>query len=415
MLDCGIAIEQKWREVSRFKLVAGLDNGEYYMRRKSIAFFTVHRIHIPHNLREYYLSYELIKKKWKVFWLLPFHGQNDALAVQWPIKRYHILDIRGHKFVFPVYLAIKLKLLSMDVIWISGWSQRDPEALFWFIRILKAFGIKIIYDPIDPIDIFNEAQEQGNEQKQNRTAELMASIYNFCDIIFCVTPEIRDLIIKKGVSDKKVFIGRWGTDISRFNRENVKLDYKIKLGLKKDTFLVGWLGSMNPFKGLKEIMLPLIHQLSQEIDDIHFVIAGYGLLEKDIKIWVRKNKKLPVTFLGRIPYDITPSFTMSLDVYLVPTNPGSEFARSICPVKCFDAIAMGTDVITTKTKATKFLEDIAENVHLCEFKVDSFRDTITNLYKNRNRQKQKSYPSAIFPFSHQGVSKQIAEIIQKNI
>ncbi|MCK4829476.1 glycosyltransferase, partial [bacterium] len=204
-------------------------------------------------------------------------------------------------------------------------------------------------------------------------------------------------------------------DISRFNEKNVNLNYKTELGLNKDAFLVGWLGSMSPFKGLKEIILPLIHQLSQETDDIHFVIAGYGLLEKEIKIWIEKNKTLPVTLLGRIPYDITPSFTISLDVYLVPTNPGSEFARSICPVKCFDAIAMGTDVITTKTRATKFLEDISEKVHLCDFNIDSFRDTITNLYKTRNMQKHKPDSSDIFPFTHQNVSIQIAEIIQKNM
>ena len=384
-------------------------------KRKSIAFFTFHRIHIPHNLREYYLSCELIKKKWRVLWLLPLHGENKVLDVTWPIKRYCLFDIRGHKFIFPVYLAIKLKILSIDVIWISGWSQRDPEALFWFVRILKIFGIKIIYDPIDPIDIFNEAHEQGNEQKNNRTAELMTSIYNFCDIIFCVTPEIRDSIIKKGVPNEKVFVARWGTDISRFNERNVNLDFRTELGLKNDIFLVGWLGSMNTFKGLKEILLPLINQLSQEINDIHFVIAGYGLLEEDIKNWIVNNKDLPVTLLGRIPYDITPSFTMSLDVYLVPTNPGSEFGRSICPVKCFDAIAMGTDVITTKTKATKFLEDISEKVHLCEFNIDSFRAKLTNLYKIRDMQKHRPDPPDILPFTHQNVSIQIAKIIQKHI
>ena len=387
--------------------------------RRSIAFFTVPKIHIPYNLREYYLSHELIKRGWKVSWLLPTHGQNDALKLSWPMKRYYPLDFKGHKFIFPIYLSVMLRLSSINVIWISGWSQRDIDALLWFVRILKMFGIRIVYDPIDPIDIFNEAQQPG-DPKQNRAAVLMSTIYQLCDIIFCVTPEIRNLILRKGVSPKKVFVARWGTDISLFERTGVQVSFREELGLDEQTFLVGWVGLMNPFKGLAEIVIPLIEVMSPKYSNIHFVIAGYGRLETHIKRWIQQNSGMPVTLLGRIPYNKAPSFTSALDAYLVPTDPSSEFARSICPVKCFDAIAMGTDLIVTRTDATRILLSISEKVHLCDFNIDSFRRALEELYDTRDDRKpgnkrHRPEQTNIYPFSHQYTSKSMCDVFDQHL
>lgn len=380
---------------------------------RSIAFFVSREIALPLSLREYYVSRELKKRGWNVSWLLPKFWKNNGLKIRWPIKAYPELNIRGRKVIFPFYLAIKLRLSSVNLIWISGWAIRSPKELFWLVIILKIAKIRVIYDPIDPIDLYIAAQEEDELNEHEGYSRFMTRIYQLCDAIFCVTPEIRELFIKKGISKEKVFVARWGTDMSTFNELNVDNSFRKRLGLNKDTFLVGWLGSMSRFKGLNEIMLPLISRLSPKLKDIHFIIAGGGLLENDIKRWIQKNRRLPVTLRGRIPYEQAPSFTWSLDAYLIPTNPISQFARSICPVKCFDALMMGTDVITTQTDATNFLCDLSSKVKLCDFNIECFENALMTLYQQRSLDKILPKISDVYQFTHQCISIQICETLEK--
>ena len=237
----------------------------------------------------------------------------------------------------------------------------------------------------------------------------MKIVYSYCDIILTVTPEIKQLLELNGIDKEKLFSCRWGTDISLFKPGNIQRNFRSEIGIDDTVFLVGWLGSMNPFKGIKEIILPLVDICSKEIANIHFVLAGYGILEDEVKSWVRENPELPITVLGRIPYVDAPSFTGSLDAYIVPTNPESKFAQSICPVKCFDGIAMGVDVLVTKTPATEFLRNHFDNIHLCDFSVKSFFSTLQLIAKERVA-KQPAIEKR-YVVSHQEVSRQVAEII----
>ncbi len=377
--------------------------------KRKIGFYVFRNIHVPHHLREYYASLELKKAGWDVEWLLPSSGDaSDDLKVDWPIARYRECDFRGHKFLFPAYFGSFLKKRGIDTLWISGWAQRDPDALMWLVRILKLRDIRIIYDTVDPIELFDAAHSPEGKPDP-RCSMKMSKVYDKCDMILAVTPEIGKFLESNGAGKGKIFSCRWGTDLSVFRPGNVTRDFRKEMGIGEDAFLVGWLGSMNPFKGLEEIVLPLIERCSGEFEGIHFVLAGYGILEDELRRWVRERPGLPVTIMGRIPYRDAGSFTGSLDLSLVSTNPGSDFARSICPVKVFDSLAMGVDVLVTRTDATEFLRGLSPSVHLCDFTVDSFHSEMKPVYSEKRR--RKGVRSLYTGISHQSVSMQIRELI----
>lgn len=398
----------------------------YYNKLMTLKYilFCLHKdIRVPLSLREYYVSLELIKKGWSIYWCIPRSGSDSSgLSLNWPVLRYPDLNIRGHKFLVPMYLALLCWKMRIKVVWISGWFIRDSGMLKLCIKILKFFGLKVVYDPIDPIDLLSEAQEPQHPRKKETIKEHLHEVYYLADIILAVTPEIADHIGQEyGIDKKKIFVARWGTDASIFSKKNIQDDFRKKLGMGNRTFLVGWLGSMSPFKGLLEIMIPLVEATAYKLENIHFVIAGGGLLEKDVEDWVR-TKKLPVTLIGHIPYREAPSFTKALDVYIVPTNPLHRLGRYVCPVKCFDAVVMGTTLITTETKATQVLTEISKDVFLCEFKVQAFQSTLERVYKEWQERgstkpsgEVEARSSKVYKFTHQHVAKKLAQTLDLSL
>lgn len=377
----------------------------------SVAFLPVRRLHIPHNYREYYLSIELERRGWNVYWLRPASGTNDGVDLRWPVIRFPDFDIRGRKYVLPAWLALQLRMRGIRIVWLSGYTLRDLSELHWTVRILKSAGIRVVYDPIDPICEITAAQRnRASEDVDPRCAARARTIYHACDLTICVTPETRDMLIAHGAPADRLVVGRWGTDASRFDASRARTDLKEQLGLAPDRFLVGWLGTMERFKGLFELILPVIEATATQRPNVHFVLAGRGPLAEELHRWVKERPHLPVTLLPPIPYDDAPRFTGSLDAYLVATNPTTAYGRSICPVKCFDALAMGTPLIVTRTEGTAFLEAHSDLVELIDFDVGAATKAVLRLIDSDIQRKPRA-ERAVRHYSHQTVSSTIADAI----
>ncbi|HEX6693827.1 MAG TPA: hypothetical protein VF035_03890, partial [Longimicrobiales bacterium] len=152
--------------------------------QRSIAFLPVSRLHIPHNNREVYLSRELTSRGWQVHWLRPASGTNEGVPVQWPELRYPDLDIRGRTYLLPAYLALRLRAAGISTVWISGWTLRSIPELTWMVSILKRAGLRVVFDPIDPICEFLAAMregEEGDEAEDRVCIDRMRSVYQQCD------------------------------------------------------------------------------------------------------------------------------------------------------------------------------------------------------------------------------------------
>lgn len=378
----------------------------------SIAFFVYPVLRFPRNNREYYLTKELLSRGWRVTWLIPKSGVNEGVPVEDHILRYNDIDIRGRTYWLPLYLGVLLRAKGIRHLWLAGWAIRSTKEIYWLVRILRMFGIETIYDTIDPICDFELANGTFTTSEEALACRRdINEIYGMCSRVLCVTPEIKSLFIQNGIDAAKLFVARWGTDSKLFNRSNIKGDFRSRLHIKESTILVGWFGLMAEFKGLTEMMLPLMEKVSKDIN-FHFLIAGDGPLYGEIEAWVTSKKNVAITLMGRLPYQEVAEFTASFDVYLVTTDTSSEFAQSICPIKCYDAVAMGTPLITTRTPATEHLLQISENVYLCDYDFNSFEKAIRYVAANIETIRTSRKREITNLISHQSVSPEIADMLE---
>lgn len=71
----------------------------------------------------------------------------------------------------------------------------------------------------------------------------------------------------------------------------------------KDRFIIGTVARLREEKGLREF-IEIARQLSDKIQNSHFIIAGEGILRKDIEqLIIEHTLKDRITLLGEIPYD----------------------------------------------------------------------------------------------------------------
>lgn len=380
--------------------------------KRSIAFFVYPVLRFPRNNRQYFLTEELRTRGWHVIWLVPKSGRNEGVPVEDHILHYDDLNIRGRTYLLPIYLGLKLRARGIKYFWLSGWVITAARELSWLVRILRVLGIETIYDTIDPVCEFKLAnRELSGSDAISKCHKDMNSVYGLCRRVLCVTPEMKELLARNGADKSRLFVARWGVDRNIFNRAAIKGGLRCRLGIDKDTFLVGWLGSMTEIKGLREMLLPLVERLAGE-GKIHFLIAGDGPLFGEVEAWVASLKKSAVTLLGRVPYKVAAEFTAALDAYLVATNPDSDYARAICPIKCYDAIAVGTPLITTRTPATEHLERMYGNVYLCDYDIDSIEKVVREIAADTESIRKSVTNDLPEVVSHQGVSREVADMLE---
>ena len=381
--------------------------------RRSIAFFVHPVLRFPRNNRQYYLTEELLSRGWHVLWLVPESGKNEGVPVEEYILRYKDLDVRGRTYFLPLHLGFMLRARGIKYFWLSGWVFTRFEEIYWLVRIMGMFGIETIYDPIDPICEFKSANREltdpGEISECHRT---MNRIYALCTKVLCVTPEMKSLLARNGADASRLFVARWGADAAVFDSSKIKGDFRKRMQIADSTVLVGWLGSMTAFKGLKEIIIPLVERLAAR-DNIHFLLAGDGPLFKEIEAWALSSCNSKVALSGRLPYEEAAEFTTALDAYLVPTDPDSDYARAICPVKCYDSLAAGTPLVTTRTPATEHLANIAGNVWLCDYDIGSFEKALLHIAENIEAVRKSRSVAVKGCVTHQDVSRVIADMFDE--
>lgn len=373
-----------------------------------IAFVFFNRLVIPLNLREYWITKEMCKRGHEVMWLRA--DQSSELPADHQVKTKNIKhpgEFKWSRFVYPLYVCRILARERMKYVWVSGWSLRDPAGLLWYVLCLKGVGIRIVYDPIDPIIEYEESMNRQKARMLDRMC--MRAVYRISDATIAVTDELKRLLVAHGAPERKIFIGEWGTDADRFLDKEID-DYR-KICKYEEKFVIGWLGTMSTFKGIEEVLIPLIEEMPKRVENIGFLIGGKGVLESKI---VALEKDSPVRFLGEVPYDKAAAFTATLDLYLITPNPSSGLGNAIVPVKLFDALAVGVPVLLTKTTATKRVGEIFKSLQYAEFDYHDVADSIMEVIRNYSLIKKMTLEdrSLVKRYTQQSISSNIAEYIE---
>lgn len=383
------------------------------MKKCGVGFLFNHELVKPIHLREYYTSMALLARGHKVVWFCTQTKKQYpfAHAIQRETIRVRQTMLGDIKF-YPFYLAAQLRKHGIGHVWISGWYERDPRYVFYTLCLLRLLGFKVTYDPMDPIYEYLMASGRSVSPRQQRHTRWWANAaYNAANHTLVVTEEMREAMVRNGAPAKKLHVAWWGTDRSLFDRNRLSADWRREYQLE-NRFVIGWLGQMNRFKGIEEIILPLMRELRKHIDNVLFLIGGKGEQEH-LFYEARQKEDLPMKMLGEVTYEQAPLFTAALDAYIVPTNTQTEYGQSIRPIKMFDAIALGVPVVITDSMAARNIDGLATSVLYAENSYQSFLDALLRLHKNYATIKQNALQNSrhVEPYTLQHISERIADLI----
>ena len=173
------------------------------------------------------------------------------------------------------------------------------------------------------------------------------------DLIVVVSKSLKDELIKRGITKKKILVNYNGVDPEEFNYQIDGSEIRKKLNLE-NKIVIGAVSTFGVWHGipvLAKAVKPTIQQLQipNSKFQIHFLFIGDGV-ERPLCERIIKEDKVEnyVTFTGLVPYKEIAKYLSACDILVsphVPNSDGTEFFGS--PTKLFEYMAMGKGIVAS--------------------------------------------------------------------
>lgn len=176
------------------------------------------------------------------------------------------------------------------------------------------------------------------------------------DGYFVVCSAIADELVQLGICRDQIFDVGNAVDTDRFNPDSIpeELDerYQEQFDTSSDRLLLGFVGGLQPYKGLGD--------LAAALDDVttecHLVIAGEGPERTRLERAFGDR----ATFLGAVPYEQIPAFYHRIDTLVLPSHTEG------LPRVVLEAQATATPLIATRVGGLPEVVEVGETGLLVE-------------------------------------------------
>ncbi len=174
---------------------------------------------------------------------------------------------------------------------------------------------------------------------QNRTfiwlsERLEWSTYQRASLVWAVTEKMRDTLIQRGLTPKRILLIKNGVDTTKF-RPLPQTEARVALGWDS-RFTVLYAGTHGLSHGLTTI-LDAAEQLRDRYD-IRFVLVGDGAEKANLIAQAQSRKLKNVTFLASLPHNQIPQLLAAADVCLAHARK-VELFEGMLPIKMYEAMA----------------------------------------------------------------------------
>ncbi len=209
----------------------------------------------------------------------------------------------------------------------------------------KTLGIPYILEVNSPLFVEQERYRHLRLKTVARGIEEVC--FRQSDAIVAVSEEVRDYARREGVSSKKIHVVPNAVDPLLFNPATCleKDEARTRRELPQDSYVVGFLGSLKSWHGIRELV-EAMNILWADHPDFHLLLVGNGPLRG----WVEElmqEKKLSdrITITGEVPYTEIPSYLACMDVAVAPYGRIPDFYFS--PMKIFEYMSMARPIIAS--------------------------------------------------------------------
>jgi len=211
----------------------------------------------------------------------------------------------------------------------------------------------------------------------------------FTDVLITINKEDYYFATRRMNAKKTVYVPGVGIDTVKFHSARVdRIKKRREIGVPKDAILLLSIGELNENKNHKTV-IKAISQIKN--DNIHYVIAGEGHLESDLKALARGlGIEKRVHFLG-YRGDIAELCKIS-DYYIHPSY------REGLPVSIMEAMASGLPILASDTRGCSDLTDDdggilfdPHSISQCKESIDMLSTMDTETMGKHNSEKVESY------------------------
>lgn len=157
-------------------------------------------------------------------------------------------------------------------------------------------------------------------------------------LVIAVSKEARDAYIsRQGIAPEKVITIHNFIDTDIVATEDEAEDIRRKLGIDKESIVVGFLGRLDWRKGLRTIV-----DAAEGLDGVKFLIVGDGEARDELMDEI-KRKGLDRNFILTGLRQDVPQLMRAMDIFIFPTEAGYESFG----IAVIEAMAAGTPVIAS--------------------------------------------------------------------
>lgn len=215
--------------------------------------------------------------------------------------------------------------------------------------------------------------------------QLEVNRYKQADACVVVSSYLKKYLENRGVPAKKILVNHNGVDLEIFTPSAIA-DIRAEYDIPKDAFLLGYVGGMEPFRRLPEVIRYISELRKAGNTDIYFMLIGDGQDMPEIQREIEAcgdSLKFAVKCVGWVPHSEISTYLSAFDLAVFP------FTNDYCsPLKLFEYLGAGLSAVGPKTSAvTEVFED---GVHLKMVEQDGsdFKRIVLELKGNENLRKQ---------------------------
>lgn len=279
-----------------------------------------------------------------------------------------------------------LKLKDVDVLF-----EDVSYSSFWVVKAAKMKKIKVVamLQDVWPDNAVQSHLILEGSFLYKYFEMWQKSVYKNADRLICISDDMKDFIVSKGVSEEKIdVIYNWGysdevVDIPWESNEFVK-----EYNLDREKFYAIYAGNIGKMQNV-EIVVNAAKRL-QNREDIHFLIIGDGARREVIEKMAAGVKNL--TMLPMQPSEIATHIYSAAGVNIIPLVAGGT--KTAMPSKTGVVLSCGQPVIFTFGGESRFAKLIQESGAGASVDADDYKglvDWITKIADANSGGKKQGY------------------------
>jgi len=203
--------------------------------------------------------------------------------------------------------------------------------------------------------------------------------FSRADALVVVSSYLKEYLEARGVRPEKILVNQNGVDAAAINLSGVN-DLRQQYGIPRDAFVIGYIGGMETFRRLPEVVTYIAELRRAGNEDVYLLLVGDGADKVAVQAAIEAEGsefKNSVILAGWQEHAEIPRFLNTFDLAIFP------FTNDYCsPLKLFEYLGTGVPAIGPDTSAVR--EVFEDGVHLKLVSQDgsNFISTILELKNN---------------------------------